>query len=181
MENSKEITCPQCGQILPDDSVYCVNCGAKVEHAFGDAGQMSSYGAQTKQKSTKKIIGTAVCICIVIGAIFMAVNAVQASKLKKELKRDWMDITGEDGVYLIKILDFSDDEVEYRIETGYLWMDTTLGTYDYKVVSGNKVKINQFGDSYKTYKIEFNEEKSMMTITSALTSTDAREYWFNLD
>lgn len=72
-------------------------------------------------------------------------------------------------------------EVEYRLETGYAWMDTSLATYDYKVISGNKIKVLRYGDDWETFSIEFNDEKTIMITTPALTSTDAREVWVNLD
>ena len=55
------------------------------------------------------------------------------------------------------MLDFSEKEVEYRLETGYAWMDTSLATYDYKVISGNKIKVLRYGDDLETFSIEFND------------------------
>ena len=46
------------------------------------------------------------------------------------------------------------------------------------MISGNKLKI----DGRDTvYTVEFNDDKTMMTITPALTSTDAYENWFHHD
>lgn len=126
----------------------------------------------------KAVIALAAVIGIL--ALFFIVNSIQASNLKKELMRDWSTVEGDDGVYILCILDFSDDEIKYRVETGYAWMDTTIATYDYKVISGNKIKVLRYGD-WKTISIEFNEDKTMMIVEPALTSIDNREYWFNLD
>lgn len=182
--------CLKCGEAISDDSKFCPKCGAAAGTGVNNEEQTVVYASQTEfgempagreKGQTRKIIVIIVAAAAALAAVLFIVNAVQASKLKKELLRDWMDISGDDGSYIMKVLDFSDDEVEYRLETGYSWLDTTLGTYDYKVVSGNRVKIKRFGDDYETFKIEFNDEKSMMTVTPAITSVDESENWFNLD
>ena len=73
-------------------------------------------------------------------------------------------------------LDFSKDKIEYNFISGYSWLNSTIADYDYKIISPSKIKIKG-----KTYKIEFNEDKTMMTITPALTSADSSEDWFNVD
>lgn len=59
--------------------------------------------------------------------------------------------------------------------------DTTVATYDYKVISGNKMKVLRYGDDWETITVEFNDEKTVMITSPALTSTDAREIWVHLD
>lgn len=182
--------CSKCGEVIPEGSKICPKCGETVE-AAANGEQAVIYASQSefsqtpasgeKKKSRKGVVAIVIAIAAALAVIFFIVNSIQAFNLKKELLRDWMDISGEDGSYIIKVLDFSDDEVEYRLETGYSWLDSTLGTYDYKVVSGSKIKIKRFGDDYETFQIEFNDEKSMMIVTPAITSTDDSEHWFNLD
>lgn len=119
-----------------------------------------------------------------VAAVFMIlliVNAVQASNLKKELERDWYKVAGEEGSYILCVLDFSDDEIEYRLETGYAWMDTTVATYKYKVISGNKIKVLRYGDEWETIMVDLNEDKTVMEVSPALTSVDNTEIWINLD
>lgn len=178
MENTTEKICPKCGEKLPCDSVFCVKCGARIEaDTFNGEGLKNTSGFA---KNQKKKAGIALAAVIGILAIFFIVNSIQAANLKKELMRDWSTVEGDDGAYILCILDFSDDEIKYRVETGYAWMDTTLATYDYKVISRNKIKVLRYGD-WKTINIEFNDDKTMMIVEPALTSIDNREYWFNLD
>lgn len=178
MENTTEKICPECGEKLPYDSVFCVKCGARIEtDTVNDEGLENTSGIVENHKK-KAVIALAAVIGIL--ALFFIVNSIQASNLKKELMRDWSTVEGDDGIYILCILDFSDDEIKYRVETGYAWMDTTIATYDYKVISGNKIKVLRYGD-WKTISIEFNEDKTMMIVEPALTSIDNREYWFNLD
>lgn len=60
-------------------------------------------------------------------------------------------------------------------------MNTTVATYDYKVISGNKIKVLRYGDDWETITIKFNDEKSVMTVSPALTSVDDSEIWVNID
>lgn len=171
MENELGKICLKCGEKLPDDSSYCVKCGTKIED--------NQLNKKTK-KIPKKKIGIAIGIVLMIIMVGFIINAVQASNLKKELMRDWQNIEGEDGSYILCILDFSEDKIKYRIETGYSWMDTTIGTYEYKVVNGNTIKVKQYGE-WEKVTVKFNDDKTMMTVTPALTSVDEKEQWFNLD
>lgn len=179
MENLTEITCPNCGEKLPTDSSFCTRCGTKIESSSSDKEPFSKTPGFMERN--KKKIGVLVAVVLGIIAILLVVNALQASKLKEELKRDWSTVEGEDGAYILCILDFSDDEIEYRLETGYSWMDTTVATFDYKVISGNKIKVLRYGDNWETFTIEFNEDKTMMIVRPALTSIEDKEYWFNID
>lgn len=96
------------------------------------------------------------------------------------MTREWQRVEGENGTYIICVLDFSEDEIEYRLETGYSWLDTTVDTYDYKVVSGNIIKVNIYGDEWETVTVEFSGDKDMITVSPALTSVDDEEVWFDL-
>ena len=44
---------------------------------------------------------------------------------------------------------------------------------------GNEVMVPDHGNA--VYTITFSDDKTMMTITPAMTSTDSVEYWFNFD
>ena len=177
-EKSKIKVCPNCGEKLLSDSFFCIKCGTKIEENQIIPDNNNKFSIFTKHK--KKIISTISAI-IAIFIVAFVINSIQKSNLKKQLMRDWEDIEGDNGSYILCILDFSDDEIKYRIETGYKWMDTTIATYNYKVISGNKIKVNRFGDNWETVKIEFDDDKTMMTVTPALTSMDAEEQWFNFD
>jgi len=176
--------CLKCGEAIPDNSEVCPKCGAELsssdDPAVVYASQKDSVQETTIQNTKKQVpkwaiyTGSIVLACI---AILLVVLSCQKAALKTQLQKDWIDTDGT----ILKILEFSDSEVEYRLETGYSWMNTTLFANDYKVVSGNKIKINMYGDDYTTYTIEFNDDKTIMTITPAITSSDRSEKWYNID
>ncbi len=178
--------CTKCGKAIPDGSSACPICQANLSekseneqaivYSSAKMNDMAIERKITKRKISKKVIWI-ISIIFAVLAVLFTVNEIQKSHLKNELLRDWKDV--DDSI--IKVLDFSNDEVEYKLETGYSWMDSTLGTYDYKIISGNKIKIKRFGKDYDTFTIEFNDDKSMITVTPAITSTDASETWFNFD
>lgn len=179
MESTTEKICPNCGEKLPSDSSFCVKCGTKIDENV-QSSEIPTKAPSFFEKNKKKI-GFGVVAIVAVALVIFIVNAVQASNLKKELMRDWQTVEGEDGANILCILDFSEDEIEYKLETGYAWMDMTVDTYEYKVISGNKIKVKMYGDDWETVTVEFNEEKSMMTVSPALTSVDDEEQWFNFD
>lgn len=93
--------------------------------------------------------------------IALVIISVQKANLKKLLVKEWYDDT--EGS-IIKVLDIEDDEMEYRLEMGYRWLDSTLGTYDWKEISGNKIKIKMYGDKYETYTIKLNDDKDVLRL-----------------
>lgn len=179
MEGTIEKICPNCGEKLPGDALFCVKCGTKVDGEIQSVQQPTKTPSFLAKNKKKIVIGVAAVVTVLL--ILFIVNAVQVFNLKKELMRDWEDIEGSNGVYIVRILDFSEDEIEYRLETRYSWMDTTVATYKYKVVSGNKIKVSRFGGEWKTYTIKFSKDKKVMTVSPALTSVDDEERWFNFD
>ena len=79
-------------------------------------------------------------------------------------------------------MDITDEKIEYRLETGYRWLDTMLGRFDYTVIGANKIKVKWTNEKVKTYTIEFNEEKDRMTITPAFTDPDVEyENWYYIE
>lgn len=176
MEELTEKACPNCGEKLPADSSFCVKCGTKIE----DDTPKIEHKTNFFEKNKKKIIVSIIGVLSVLVILFI-VNSIQASNLKKELMRDWYKVEGEGTSSILCILDFSDKEVKYRLETGYAWMDTTIATFDYKVISGNKIKVSRYGDDWEGITIKFNDEKSVMTVSPALTSDDDTEIWINID
>lgn len=183
------IFCPKCGEVIPDESEVCPKCGVELKNA--NESQAVVYASQRtiesmtsinqpQTKSLSKIPKPIIIVIIsvvIVAVIFLIINEIGKANLKKELLRDWIDLDGN----IIKVLDFSDNKVEYRLETGYSWMDTTIGKYEYKVVNSDTIKIKMFSDKYETYKIEFNDDRNMITVTPAITSIDSTEHWFNFD
>lgn len=169
MEDEKGKICPNCGEVLPGDSLFCVKCGTKIEE-----------NQQVKTRNSKKKIGIIIGIVLLFVIAGFVVHAIRTSNLKKELMRDWENVKGENGSYILCILDFSEDEIEYRVETEYFWLDTTIGTLEYKVIGGNTIKVKQY-EKWKKITVKFNDDKTMMTLTPALTNVDDKEEWFNFD
>lgn len=178
--------CMKCGEAIPDGSEICPKCGANLKDEMSE--QTVVYASQKSEdvtsdittsqqkKSSKKVVGiVGACLCIV--AVFLVVNGIGKANLKKALVKEWYAL--EDSI--IKVLDIEDDKIEYRLETGYSWLDTSLGSYDWKVISGNKIKVNRFGDEYETYTIELNDDRNVLTISPAFTSTDDSETWYYID
>lgn len=170
------VFCPNCGTELLEDSVFCTKCGTKI----GTLEPEQTPEQLSKKKSKKKIVVNCILIIIILLLLFLGYNAFQAFKLKAELKRDWLTIEGEDSLYLL-ILDFSDDEIEYKFDSSYSWLDSTIATYDYIPISKNKMLVKRYSDEWELFTVEFNDEKTMMTVEPALTSIDEKEYWFNFD
>lgn len=176
--------CMKCGEVIPDGSSVCPKCGADlIEKVEGQAivyASQKETEAATEPKSIKKIpktilIGIAAVICVIVVAFI--INGVNKANLKKELVKKWYDVDGS----IIKVLDIDEDKIEYRLETGYSWLDTSLGTYEWKPISGNKIKIKRFNDKYETYTIELNDDKDVLKISPAITSTDSSETWYHID
>ena len=174
--------CLKCGEAIPDGSSVCSKCGAdltldkKNEKAIVYASQKDK--EQSKNGLKLQPFGKAkniIILCLVVILAILGINEIQKNNLKKELVREWM----ASGDSIIKVLDFSDKEVEYRLETGYAWMDTTVDNYKYKIISGNKIKL-LYGTKWRTIKVEFNADKNILTVTPAITSTDDEENWFYL-
>lgn len=177
--------CFKCGEAIPDGSTVCPKCGADIVNK-SEEGQAVVYASQkepeipAQAKPTRKVpkmlwIGIAAIVCVF--AVVLIANSVVKANLKKALVKEWYDVDGS----IIKVLDIDDDEMEYRLETSYRWMDTSLGTYDWKPVSGNKIKIKRFGDKYETFTIELNDDKNVLKISPAITSTDSSETWYHID
>lgn len=165
--------CSRCGTALPDDSDFCTSCGAKIlkEVSIPEATETKPKIKFDGKKKTLAIV--AVCIVFALG-VWIIISQISKSNLHKELMRDWSRVESSGGSYYTLELDFSEDEIEYIFDS--FFYDDTIATFDYKVISGNQIKI----DARDTiYTIEFNDDKTMMTITPALTSADSSENWFH--
>lgn len=114
-------------------------------------------------------------VCIVIA--FFGVNGVKKANLERALIGEWYDVKGS----VIKVLDFSQSGLEYRLETGYRFLDKTLGIYDWRPISWNRIKVEVIDGKYRTHTIEFNSKKDSFRVTPAITSLDPYEYWVQLD
>ena len=147
------VKCKECGKEISDTAKLCPNCGVQI-----------------KQKYNKRIkIIISVIILIVISII--GYREYQKQGLKKLLLKDWERIeTGDSGSIYTLELDFSETSIDYNFHSIYSWLDSTLKTYDYEIISSHQLEIDN-----KKYEIEFNEEKTMMIITPSLTDSNKSE------
>ena len=164
--------CSKCGNKLKEGSTFCGKCG----HPVNDKEKNSNKKINLSFFKNKIFIGAS-SIVIAIIIIYLIIFNIGKSNLSKELLRDWSRVeTGDSGSLYRVVLDFSKDKIEYNFESGYSWLNTTIATYDYKVISPNKIKAKD-----KTYTIKFNKDKTMMTITPAITKIGDSEDWYNTD
>lgn len=175
--NDKQVDfiCHNCGENITNNNEYCPKCGVKLNT------DELIFNSNTKNKSYLKIILGIVIIITVILITTAIINYIQISNLKKELLQGWERVDGDKNSSILCVLDFSENEIDYRVETAYKWLDTKIATFEYKIISGNKIKVNRFGYDWETINIEFNEDKTMMKLSPALTSVDDNEYWFQFD
>lgn len=189
--------CRKCGKSIADNSKFCVYCGEKVAEVATETVQQSqpaqtaSYGTQYVQTapvypvSAKKtpvwipivIVSVVLAVAIIFLSAFFIFAQIGKAELEEQLLRDWTNVEkGSSGAYYTLKLDFSEEDIKYSFESQYI--NRTIATYDYEILSKDTIKIE---NRDKEYTIEFNDAKTMMTITPALTSSDAKEYWFNFD
>ncbi len=176
--------CLKCGEAIPDNSELCPKCGTCLTEENSE--QTIVYASQKSDDapnvlSVKKTIPKKVLVPLGIllccAVIFLIISSIGKANLKNAIVKEWYDTDGS----IIKVLEIDDDEIEYRLETGYSWMDTSLGSYDWKVVSGNKIKIKMYGDEFTTFTIELNDDKDVLKVAPAITSTDSSETWYHID
>lgn len=170
--------CLKCGEAIPDGSTNCPKCGAdlaekKGEDSTADIEQKKNLWTKSPKAARFGIAGV-----IAVVVIVLIINGIGKATLRREIQRTWLYTDGT----ILKVLDITEDKIEYQVETGYWWMDTTLGRFDYKVIGANKIKVKWTNEKVKTYTIEFNEEKDRMTITPAFTDPDVEyENWYYIE
>lgn len=180
--------CLNCGEAIPDNSKVCPKCGNNLEEgnestqeaiiyaqAPNEAIVVDNNSPVKKGKLFPKILILVAVVTIVV-VLVLAIYLWQITTLKKTIAKEWYALNDS----IVKVLEFDDDKVEYRLETGYRWLDTTLFKESYKVNSGTSISIQRFSDKWSTYTVQFNEEKTIMTVTPAITSTDASEQWYDI-
>lgn len=201
--------CEKCGTQLEEGKTVCAQCGFDAagikQPAAAEGAAMGAASSEASNEDVKMAVGgTAtggdaaaaaipvkakkplfknlafiipVCVVLVAAIAFCAYWFGGKAALKKQLLRDWYyaDETSYGTSYMLE-LDFSDDSVEYNFVSVYLTQ--TIATMDYKVVAPNKIS---YGTYDRVVTVSFNSDKTMMTFTPAMTSTDSSENWFNLD
>lgn len=178
--------CRKCGAELPESASVCPACEEAVEMP-GMPGQEPAsnptYAEPEPAPKRKKTLLIAICAvaaaCLVGVCILLGVQSAQKNKLHEELMRGWSRVEeGDSGTYFRLELDFDEDSVDYNFYSGIAWLDTTLATFDYKVISGNKIKLLDYD---RVFEIEFNEEHTCFQITPSLTDANSSEFWYHFD
>ncbi len=183
--------CTKCGAQIPDGTKECPVCNNKEELLCQEEEKQAVHapeadapaGADTPQKKKKLlplILGIA-AVCLVAIGIILGVQGAQKAKLKEELMRGWSRVEeSSGGAYYRLVLDFDEDTVDVNFETAAIFgMNERLATLEYKVISGNKIKILDFDEEFT---IEFDKKHESFEITPALVDTDYyHEYWYNFD
>lgn len=138
---------------------------------------MGRMAAPVVRRSPVKTVIIAVAVVAILAVIAgVAFFEVGKANLKRELMGEWNVVeSGEGGYYMLE-LDFSEDTIEYNFLSEYSFLNTTIATLDYRVVAPNKIRIKEYGDNPIT--ISFNDDKSMMIVSPAITDTKSVEYWF---
>ena len=179
--------CTNCFEAIPDGSEICPICGAKQKNESNEKAVVYASQAINSEKTSqpskgkKRIIAyIAIFFIIVLVALIATltighiVSNSQKAKLKEQLIGEWYIPDGS----VAKVLVISDDKMEYKLETSMSWLNTSVGRYDWKVTNKNTIEIDQFGYGYKPHTVKLSDDKKKMTITPAITSTDALETWY---
>ncbi len=119
-------------------------------------------------------------VAFVIGAIISYISESRAAKeLRSKLMRDWESVEETEGVSLVWVLDFSEDKVQYKAETGYSELDKTLAEYDYKITGRNRFSINRFGKEWEPINVYFSDDGTVMFMSPSFTDGESAAVWFN--
>jgi predicted nucleic acid-binding Zn ribbon protein len=195
------MNCPRCGAAFSEGKFFCENCGERRPTYFSPAHSVSSpeYQVKTEEKPapevsapvfspaapppsetksdsnrTRNIVIISYAAVILVALILLLSIQIGKDNLKKELMRDWSRVEIEGSSYYTLELDFSEDEIEYNFD-GY-YFNSNIATYEYEIVSANQFRVE---GSDEIYTVEFNDDRTMMTIKPALTSSGYSEYWFH--
>lgn len=179
--------CPKCGAQLEETAVFCGQCGTPMTPATleqpadgpnAETAPTIPYAAAPKKPRRKLllIISLIVLGVAVIGtAVYYIVFSMNCNLLHQQLQLDWSRVEeGDTGSYYTLVLDFSEDKIKYNFESYFL--NKNISTMKYEVVAPDQIKVNG-----QTHTVTFSKDKTVMTVTPALTSTDSSESWFNLD
>lgn len=177
--------CSHCGAQLADGSQFCAQCGAQLATASTPTTEAPVYQAPAptpvptkKNKKVLLIVGiVALALILTITVIAVVSKVGGKSRLERMLLEDWSRVETSDDIYYTLVLDFEEGYVDYLFESAYV--NDLITSLEYEVISDDQIMVPDHGD--RIYTITFSDDKTMMTITPALTSTDSVEYWFNFD
>ncbi|MGN1318062.1 MAG: zinc-ribbon domain-containing protein [Lachnospirales bacterium] len=182
--------CRKCGEQISEDSVFCPKCGTSTNIDVSNENVVKAIEPKeinedifinettlNENKKSKKpiifsLVGVVALICVIIFS-FSIYNDIQEERLEKALENKWYISDNS----ITKVLDIDDDTLEYRIETGFSFLDTSMGTFKWETDGKNKIKIKLY-DNYKTYTVDINDKGDVLTISPALTDNSQSETWY---
>ncbi len=164
--------CGECGKKLKEGALFCGNCGHKIE-SIKEPIKVTKKASKNSSKLILLIVG-GVSLLAIVGIVFLIIFFNSKKELEAQLLRDWSRVEYSDSTYYTLELDFTNSTIEYNFISTYSFLNTTIETYDYEVISGNKILV----DGYREFTIELNDDKTMMTMTPAITNTDSLEFWY---
>lgn len=176
--------CLKCGKAIPDNSDVCPECEENPREEVKQEQDTVVYATlesknnfdKSSVKMKKILIGSGSIVAVFI--VILITTIIPINSLKKQLMKDSWYSPSES---ILKVLEFDENKVEYRLETGYAFLNTSLFDKQYKVVSGSKFKIKISDNTWETYKVTFNDDKTFISVEPAITSTDSIEWWAVLD
>lgn len=174
--------CLKCGKAIPDNSDVCPECGENLKEDVKQERDPVVYAMLESKnnfdKSSVKMKKILIGSCSIVAVVILITIIIPINSLKKQLMKDSWYSPSES---ILKVLEFDENKVEYRLETGYAFLNTSLFDKQYKVVSGSKFKIKISDNTWETYKVTFNDDKTVISVEPAITSTDSIEWWAVLD
>jgi hypothetical protein len=173
--------CPTCGKQLftLNQTPPNHNPSSSVPIDIMNEQSNTFFATNPKPKTNNGLV--ILIVLLLFGAMIYGVfYTTGVNSLKSQLLRDWSRIETSDtnsDVMFELMLDFDSDQYQYIFNGGFLY--DVISTDTYRVISPNKIIVNE-GTIYESeHTIEFDSDKEMMIVTPALTSTDSTEYWFN--
>ncbi len=104
--------------------------------------------------------------------IVIALAVINA--LQYEFSRGWRRTACSDNnIYYTLELNFTKSQIQYNFKS--MLLNKELHTFTYKFTGFNRIEADG-----KEITITFNEDRTMMTMTPALTSSAGSENWFHL-
>lgn len=118
-----------------------------------------------------------VCFLVLLVLLLMTLSKLFGMiSLRNELMRGWSTTETVKGKFYEMVLDFDKDIITYTYDCKDSDVNETITEYSYKVISENEIKIE---GRKETFKIEFNDERNLMTVSPGIITGKEFEFWHN--
>lgn len=174
--------CKNCGAEIPEGESICAKC--RTEESGLNTPMDSDTSPSKFIKETTEIMGykvpkvviIAIVVVVILVIAAVVVTSAQKAKLNDLLERTWVSV--EDSIILV--LEFDGEQVEYRLESTFSFLDQTLYVYDYEVMWGNKYKVNWNGE-WKNYTVDYEKGDNSIKIIPSMISSDPYDIWIDYE